>query len=169
MLGHSSLHAAAIANWRVKKAGNLEANEYYRSMINALRMKNSLYRKNALNRTAFAVVMAYVFLISVIISPLKSVFSLTDAMLAGGTVLCLTDSDGAQGPLKDQKHSHQSDCCVVCGRLDLVSPVMGDVLEVLAIPTRLPSETMRFVLFQSRAPPDLILREALGQDPPRPA
>jgi hypothetical protein len=120
-------------------------------------------------RTAFVVAMAYIFVISALISPLKSVFSLTDGALAGGTVLCLTEADGALDPLKDQQHSHPSDCCVVCGRLDLVSPVMGDVLEVLAIPTRLPSETMRFALFQSRAPPDFIIRESLGQDPPRPA
>ena len=72
-------------------------------------------------------------------------------------------------PLKDQQHSHPSDCCVVCGRLDLATPVLGAVVDVIAIPARLPSETIRFALFQSRAPPDLVIRETLGQDPPRPA
>jgi hypothetical protein len=120
-------------------------------------------------RTAFVVAMAYIFVISALISPLKSVFSLTDGALAGGTVLCLTEADGPHDPLKDQQHSHPSDCCVVCGRLDLAPPVLGAVVDIIAIPARLPSETIRFALFQSRAPPDLIIREPLGQDPPRPA
>jgi hypothetical protein len=47
--------------------------------------------------------------------------------------------------------------------------VLGAVVDIIAIPARLPSETIRFALFQSRAPPDLIIRESLGQDPPRPA
>ena len=120
-------------------------------------------------RTAFVVAMAYIFVISALISPLKSVFNLTDGALAGATVLCLTAADGPHDPLKDQQHSHQSDCCVVCGRLDLAPPVLGAVVDIIAIPSRLPSETIRFALFQSRAPPDLIIRESLGQDPPRPA
>lgn len=120
-------------------------------------------------RTAFVVAMAYVFVISAIIAPLKSVFNLADAKSAGGTVLCLTEADGPHDPLKDQHHSHPSDCCVVCGRLDLATPVLGAVVDVIAIPARLPSETIRYALFHSRAPPDIIMRESLGQDPPRPA
>ena len=120
-------------------------------------------------RTAFVVAMAYIFVISSLISPLKSVFSLTDGALAGGTALCLTEADGPHDPLKDQQHSHQSDCCVVSGRFDLAAPVLGVVVDVIAIPAHLPSETIRFALFQSRAPPDIIVRETLGQDPPRPA
>ena len=120
-------------------------------------------------RTAFVVAMAYVFVISAIISPLKSAFNLANSTLAGGAVICLTEVDGAHDPLKDTQHSHQSDCCVVCGRLDLATPVLGAVVDVLAIPARLPSETIRFALFQSRAPPDIIVRETLGQDPPLPA
>ena len=120
-------------------------------------------------RTAFVVAIAYVFVISAIISPLKSAFNLANSTLAGGAVICLTEVDGAHDPLKDTQHSHQSDCCVVCGRLDLATPQLGAVVDVLAIPAHLPSETIRFALFQSRAPPDIIVRETLGQDPPRPA
>lgn len=120
-------------------------------------------------RTAFVVAMAYVFVISAIISPLKSAFNLANSTLAGGAVICLTDVDGAHDPLKDPQHSHQSDCCVVCGRLDLVPPVLGAVVDVLAIPARLPSETIRFALFQSRAPPDFILSDHKARAPPVPA
>jgi hypothetical protein len=130
-------------------------------MINVLNIK--LMHKI---RTVFAVAIAYVFVISAIISPLNNVFGLVDTMRAGGPVICLTDVDGDHNPVKDQQHSHQSECCVVCGRLDLATPALGAVVDVIAIPTRLPSETMRFALFQSRAPPDIIVRETLGQDPP---
>jgi hypothetical protein len=120
-------------------------------------------------RTAFVVVMAYVFVISAIISPLKSAFNFANSTLAGGAVICLTDVDGAHDPLKDTQHSHQSDCCVVCGRLDLVPPVLGAVVDVLAIPARLPSEIIRFALFQSRAPPDFIPSDHKARAPPVPA
>ena len=120
-------------------------------------------------RTAFAVVLAYVFVISAIISPLKAAINLANASLSGTNIICLTENDGSNDPLKDQKHSHQSECCVVCVRFDLATPFPGDVIDVIAIPTRIPSQTIRFALFQSRAPPIIMVREGLGRDPPLPA
>ena len=120
-------------------------------------------------RTAFVVAMAYVFVISAIISPLKSAFNLANSTLAGGTVICLTGVDGSHDPLKDTQHNHQSDCCVVCGRLDLATPALGAVVDIIAITVRLPSETIRFALFQSRAPPDFVPSDHKARAPPVPA
>ena len=130
---------------------------------------NLLARSQTLQiyRTVLTVAMMYLVVLTTTLSPLKQMLGFIGTDATGQSIICYSGDDH---PDRDQnQHKHQSDCCVLCGRHDVTAPVLGVIVETLTVPTRIPSEILRFTFFQSRAPPILIVREALGQDPPLPA
>ena len=118
-------------------------------------------------RTVLTVAMMYLVVLTATLSPLKNMIGLLGASQGSAGVICLSDNDHSDNG--QSSHEHKSDCCVLCGRHDVTSPVLGLIVDILTVPTRLLSETVRFALFQSRAPPSVILYAHQARAPPIPA
>jgi hypothetical protein len=133
------------------------------------KIMNLLARSQTLQiyRTVLTVAMIYLVVLTATLSPLKNVIDLSGAYQASAGVICLSDNDHSDNG--QSSHEHKSDCCVLCGRHDVASPVLGLIVDTLTIPTRLLSETVRFALFQSRAPPAVTVSSHQARAPPIPA
>ena len=118
-------------------------------------------------RTVLAVALMYLVVLTATLSPLKQMMGFIGTSASGQSVICFSGDDHST-PDQDQ-HKHQSDCCVLCGRHDVAAPLLGLIVETITIPTRLPAKSLRFSLFQSRAPPSIIFTEQKARAPPLPA